>query len=244
MLIFFLTTQSEICHLMCDKLTEHSCHVFIDVERMYTSITMLRNPPDLIVVDYTLYNHEVFNLTEYMDFIHYRIPTIFYNEPCLIAGNRPDHWEHVIRLTYGYKDDQNPEEYYKAYERIAEIVEDPDIAQYIPLMQKPKMLPKNYYITKMYRDTSLKEAHKRLIDFKIRTNTPDNLFFIMELLYRSDTEPLSLEEMKDEYEKEIRPITLTSLKVQISKLRRILKDNPKENYDIVRRKAGYQLLAF
>jgi len=229
---------------MEDKLTEHFCHVFTDLDKLYSAYKNLHNPPDLFVIDYTLYNHEIFNLTDYMNDVHYRIPSIFYNDPCLIAGNRPDHWQHLIRITYGYKDTQNPEEYYEVFKQIASVVEDPDIAQYVPLMQKPKLLPENFYVTKMFKDTAIKEARHRLLDFKIKTKMPDNLFFIMELLFINEDKAISLEEIQKEYSKEIRNITIESLSVQISKLKKILKDNPQANYAIIKQKKGYRFLAF
>ena len=242
MLIFFLTDQPEICHIMADRLTEHSSHIFTNVSDIYDAVQSLRVPPDLFVVDYSMYNHEIFNLSEYMEEIKYRIPTIFYNEPCLIAGNRPDHWQQIILLTYGYKDTQDPEEYYSVYKIIESVVEDPDISQYIPLLQKPKMLPKNFYVTKMYDDTSIREAKKRLIDFKIKTNIPDNLFFILQLLYRNGETCLSLEEIQQYYEKELRSISIESLKVQISKLKKYLIENPEDKMILTKKKDGYQLL--
>jgi len=229
---------------MSDRLSEHFCHVFTDLDKFYNAFKNLHNPPDLFVIDYSMYNHEIFNLTNYMDNVRYRIPSIFYNDPCIIAGNRPDHWQHIIRITYGYKDTQNPDEYYEVYKIIASVVEDPDISQYIPLMQKPKMLPENFYVTKMYRDTSLKEARRRLLDFKLKTKMPDNLFFIMELLYINEDKALPLEEIQKEYSEQIRSITKESLIVQISKLKKIIKNNPEANYAIIRQKSGYRLLAF
>ncbi len=244
MLIFFLTDQSEICHIISDRLSEHSCHVFTDINKIYDAILNLHNPPDLLVVDYSMFNHEVFNLNEYMDQVHYSIPLIYYNDPCLIAGNRPDHWKQLTLIENNFLELKNSEEYYDIFKKIAEVVEDPDISQFIPLMQKPKLLPENFYVTKMYKDTVLKDARRRLMEFKSKTNMPDNLFFLMELLYINQDKSVTAESLRDEYSERIRPITLQSVVVQISKLKRIIKDFPEANYTIIKRKNGYQLIAF
>ena len=111
-------------------------------------------------------------------------------------------------------------------------------------MQKPKMLPEKFYVTKMYKDTVLKDAQRRLMEFKTKSNMPDNLFFLMELLYINMDKTVTVEELKDEYSQKIRPITMQSITVQISKLKRILKEFPEANYTIIKRKTGYQLIAF
>lgn len=244
MLIFFLTDQSEICHIISDRLAEHSCHVFTDINKIYDAILNLHNPPDLLVVDYSMFNHEIFSISEYMDQVHYHIPIIYYNDPCLIAGNRPDHWKHLLFLQNDLLESKNQDEYYDVFVKITEVVEDPDISQYIPLMQKPKMLPEKFYVTKMYKDTVLKDAQRRLMEFKTKTNMPDNLFFLMELLYIYLDKTVSAEELRDEYSQKIRPITIQSITVQLSKLKKILKDYPEANYTIIKRKTGYQLIAF
>ena len=103
-------------------------------------------------------------------------------------------------------------------------------------MQKPRPLPKDFYVTKMYKEASMKESNNRLISFKLKTKIPENLYFLMELLYRSQNIALSLEELQNQYADELRDIKISSLKCQISKLRRILDDNPEYKFTIVKRK--------
>ena len=242
MVIFFITFQPEICHIIADHLPDHSCYVFEGFDGAVSVMQNMKNLPDLLVLDYTLHNHEAFDINEFMDIVKRRIPKIYYNDPCIIAGTRADHWDFLIRYSHGYKRDIDPEIYYDVFERIEKVIKDPDISQYIPLMQKPKPLPKDFYVTKMYKEESMKDAYNRLISFKIRAKVPENLFFLMELLYRSQGTPLSLEELQKQHEEDSRFIKLSSLKCQISKLRRILEDNPEFKYTIIKRQNGYLLL--
>ena len=202
----------------------------------------LINLPDLLVLDYTMHNHEIFDINEFMDLVKRHIPKIYYNDPCIVAGTRADHWHLLLKYANGYKSDSDPEVYKDVFKRIEEVIEDPDISQYIPLMQKPRPLPKDFYVTKMYKEASMKDSNNRLISFKLKTKIPENLYFLLELLYRSQSSPLSLEELQKQYTDELRDIKISSLKCQISKLRRILEDNPEYKFAIVKRKSGYLLL--
>ena len=130
------------------------------------------------------------------------------------------------------------------FTKIAEVVEDPEISQYIPLLQKPKMLPENFFVTKMYMDTSLKEAKTRLYEFKVKAEIPENLFFLMELLYIKCEEPITLEELQKTYSEYANNISLNSLKVNLSKVRKILKDNPDQRLELIKRRDGYKMISY
>lgn len=242
MVIFFITFQPEICHIIADHLKDHSCWVFDGFDNAIGVMQNLINLPDLLVLDYTMHNHEIFDINEFMDLVKRRIPKIYYNDPCIVAGTRAVHWKVLIENAHGFKRDIDPAIYMDVFKRIEAVIADPDISQYIPLMQKPRPLPKNFYVTKMYKEASMKDAFNRLISFKIEAKVPENLFFLMELLYRSQDTPLSLEELQKQYEEDSRPIKISSLKCQISKLRRYIEDNPDFKYAIVKRKQGYLLL--
>ena len=242
MVIYFITFQPEMCHIIADHLKDHSCWVFDGFNNAIAVMQNLINLPDLLVLDYTLHNHEIFDINEFMDLVKRRIPKLYYNDPCIVAGTRAEHWHLLIKYSFGYKNNIDPETYHDVFERIERVIEDPDISQYIPLMQKPRPLPKDFYVTKMYKEASMKEAYNRLINFKIKAKVPENLFFLMELLYRSQETPLSLEELQKQYEEDSKSIKISSLKCQISKLRRYIEDNPDFKYAIVKRKQGYLLL--
>jgi len=144
MVIFFITFQPEICHIIADHIPDHSCYIFEGFDGAISVMQNMKNLPDLLVLDYTMHNHETFDINEFMDIIKRRIPKIYYNDPCIIASTRADHWDFLIKYSHGYKRDIDPKIYYDVFQRIEKVIEDPDISQYIPLMQKPKPLPKNF----------------------------------------------------------------------------------------------------
>jgi len=242
MIIFFITFQPEICHIIADNLPDHSCYVFDGFDGAISVMENMINLPDLLVLDYTMHNHEIFDINEFMDLIKKRIPKIYYNDPCIVAGTRAEHWDCLTRLSHGYKRGIDPQIYIDVFTRIENVIENPDISQYIPLMQKPKPMPKNLYITKMYNEESMKNAFNRLLTFKLKAKVPENLFFLLELLYRSQGKPLTLEELQKQHEEDCRSIKTSSLKCQISKLRKILAQYPEFKYVIVKRQNGYLLL--
>ncbi|MCQ2592564.1 MAG: helix-turn-helix domain-containing protein [Treponema sp.] len=244
MVIYLISPITEICHIMAKALFEHRCYVFSGYSEAYATIADLKMPPDLLVLDYTLFNHEIFHIIEYMDAIRYRIPLIFFNDPCPIASSRADHWEQVIKMTYDYKEEQKPEVYHKVYEIIESVVENPELRPYIPLMQKFKPLPKHLYVTKMYEDSSIKASYYSLINFKNKSKMSNGIFFLMELFYRNSDKAITLEELQKQYEDNRHFITIESLKVQISRLRTFLKNHSNNQYAILTRKDGYQLVVF
>lgn len=244
MLIFFLTLQPEICEHMAARLPDHKCFVFSSLDTFYTIFTNLINLPDLVILDYTIFNHEIFDVDEYMKSNHLTVPKIYYNDPCLTFPYRPKHWETLLSLSSVYNQKTNKDEYKAVLKIIAEVVEDPVLSPYINLIQKPPKLPKELYVTNMYNETSMKESFFDLISFKEKTKMPDNLFTLLEILYREKKSALSLEQIQQEYEENCRKISLSSLRSQISNLKKILKENSEAKLVIIKRKEGYQLLTY
>lgn len=242
MLIFFISFQPEICHIIADSIENHKCYVFGGFDSAISAMKNLKKLPDLLVFDYTMHNHQVFNIDEFMENCNHQLPYIYYNDPCIIAENRPDHWDFIVKNSEGYDKNIPLTEYRYVFGKIADVIENPDISQYIPLMQKPKPLPEKFYITKMYREDSMKNAYHNLISFKVHSKLPENLFFLLELFYNSPDKPLSLEELQKLHLEDNRSISTKSLVIQISKLRRYMYDFPEFNYTIIKRKDGYLLL--
>lgn len=245
MTILFLTLQPEICHYFANNLPDHTCFVFSQPEKFLSIIRNMKVPPDLLVLDYTLFNHDIFNIYEQMEDESTHIPAIFYNEPCTSKLSRTKFWEYIIKYEDCFNKNLDTSKYIPVFEVIQNIVENPDIREYIPLMQKPKPLPEKFLKRAFYsREEIFNSVKKQLYSLHNAKGMTPSKFYLLELFYLHMNDYMTLEQLQAEYEKDNRNITISSLKVQISRLRTIMKNTEKNRLVIINNKNGYKMVEF
>ena len=67
MTIYFASQEPEICHIFSKEFPEHSCFIFTSFASLMDMIKKLSIMPDLLVLDYLLYNHDIFDIFKEMN---------------------------------------------------------------------------------------------------------------------------------------------------------------------------------
>lgn len=241
MTIYFASQEPEICHIFSKEFPEHSCFIFTGFASLMDMIKKLSIMPDLLVLDYLLYNHDIFDIFKEMNKKSVYIPLIFYNDPTLILPKRSLHWKHIIEYQKpDFCDFTITEEYEKIFSKIEEMVESPELSPYIPLMQPHKKLPKEIINSDYYKKMLTTQEEDKLIFLK--NNLSENQFFLFNLFYENLDNFLSLDTIIKKYKADNREMTENSLKVVISRLRKKLRTLEISGFYIESHKNNYCLL--
>ena len=152
------------------------CFKFSTSSSLTEFLTSIKHLPDLLILDYTCYNHEFFNIQPTLKSINKLFPVIFYNDPCLIHPKRSLHWETQLKLLYNITEKEQLDKYKQVFEKIEAIVESPELKRYIPLMQTPLPFPKNESKTKTLFSKLQIDTSLSLLNFKKRCNLAENLY--------------------------------------------------------------------
>lgn len=240
MIIIFYTTQPEVCHIIAEKLSNHSCFIFTRQDLVYSAVDNMINPPDLLVLDYLVYNHSSFNVYHFMHDNNKEIPLIFYNDPCIITSTRTLFWLHFLEMNYPDTIDFSNEEFINVLKKIEETVESNELKPYIKLMQQPKPFPEYMRRTEFYGHVIETNSPDIIYRFKDDTKMPNNLFYLLEILFEYRDRTVSLDEIRERYTKHYRKISETSLKVHLSELNTLMKNNENFDFVLIKKKDGIE----
>ena len=107
MVVYFLTKQPELCHLIAEQLKKsfHICSIFTDSAELYGAVTQNGSEKiDLIALDYSLFEHDVFNPFEILlQNEKTIIPVIYYNDPYPESNEMAAYWKAKNRSCYKEK---------------------------------------------------------------------------------------------------------------------------------------------
>lgn len=246
--VFVYSMQPYIGQIICDHLTEkgHLCLCFQNQQEVGTTLMKLKTPPDLLVLDFTAYNHDDFDIYNFFLKKKLCLPLVFYNDPCLTMSTRARHWKSQIMLNQNSKKEQvfKIEKFDEIFKDLEELVESDELSPYISLMQKPKPLPE-YMIPKKYSLDYIKNVKKDFIlEFKKRASLPENLFYLLSILQANKDFLLSLSDIQKFYIRDGKEITENSLKVLISRLRSKIREDKQCKFIIRQTKGMYQFVKF
>ena len=179
----------------------------------------MSNGPDLLLLDYTSFNHDIFNIYVYLKKINKKFPVVFYNDPCLTRSTRSLHWKSLLELTLS-ESKQDLAKYDTVFSTLEELIDSAEFSPYVSLLQPPKKVPesliKDKYTLQFLRDSS----DDCILSFKERNKLPYNLFYLLRLLQMNKDYALKLKQIIEMYEMEGKKISEKSLKVLISQLKR------------------------
>lgn len=244
MIIYVYSTQIEIGQIICDHLTSlgNLCFQFPTTGDLAHGLSQLNNYPELLILDYTIYNHNLFNLRNYFSDIKINIPLVFYNDPCLTKSSRPKHWLSQIKLL---QKDVQIEDFYiyeKLFMELANLIEDKELSPFIKLMEPPLPIP-DYLKRKTLTLTTIKNNKNDNIEtFRENVKLPKNLYYLLEIFQKHKSIPLDSQSIIEIYNKDNKKITENSLKVLISKLKGEIKKDPNCNFKIDNCKGLYLFL--
>ncbi|MCR4953578.1 MAG: hypothetical protein K6A43_05830 [Treponema sp.] len=240
MIIIFYTTQPEICHIIAEKLPQHSCYIFTRQDLVYNAVSNMINPPDLLVLDYLVYNHNQFNVYDFMFANKRPIPLIFYNDPCIIAPTRTQYWLHFLESFYPDNMDFSSEELKNALKVIESTIESNELRPYIKLMQQPTPIPEYMRHSSYFGHVIETNSPNIIYEFKAESNMPNNLFYLLQILFEYKDNTITFEDLQNRYSKHYRKISTASLKVHISQLRTLIKKYEKYNFVIINKLDGIE----
>lgn len=232
MRIFIYARQHEISQIISDHLSEKGnlCFAFANQPDVSMAVRNQKKLPDLMILDYMLYNHDIFNIYTYMDEVNLKFPVIFYNDPCLIRSNRAAHWKAIIEITQTKYITKDFSDYEPVLNSLAELIESEEFKPYISLLQPAKPVPLSL-VKDSYTLQYLKENKDDCIyQFQERNNIPKNIFYLLVLLQKNKEVPLTLKEIADYYKKDGKEITIESLRVIMSRLRKYIRNDRECNF--------------
>ena len=246
MRIFIYSKQYELSQIIADHLTEKGnlCFAFANQSDISMAIRNQKKLPDLMILDYTLYTHDVFNLYSYMDEVDLKFPVIFYNDPCLIRKKRADHWKAIIELTQSKHIMKDFSAYVPSLTALEELIESEELFPYITLIQPAKQLPLSM-VKDSYTLQYLKENKNDCIyTFQERNKIPNNLFYLLELLQQNKNLMLSFKDIIEIYKKDGKEISEDSLRVHMSRLRKFIRNDRECNFLIYHEKDRYKFVRY
>lgn len=244
MIIYIYSTQPEIGQIIHDHLTSKGnlCFSFDNPDNIADTINKLKYYPDLLILDYTIYNHDLFNLRDFFNTKKIQIPVIFYNDPCLTKSSRPKHWKSQIELMQKLNTKKEISLYDSVFTNLAELIESKELSPYIKLMQNPLPIPSKLKKQNLSLENIKRKNNDNINDFKINVKLPNNLFYLLTLFQKNKNIQMSLNEIVELYKNDNKKITEESLKVLISKLRNEIKKDPSCKFIISNKRGLYSFL--
>lgn len=246
MKLFLYSQQREISQIISDHLSDkgHLCFIFDTMSDLSITLRSLKTMPDLLIMDYLSFNHDIFNIYDYFKFTNIKVPVIFYNDPCLLCSTRAIHWKMQLEITQKRFLNMDFSSYQTLFRDLEDLIESKEFKPYISLLQTPKKLPESL-IKDKYTLQYLQENKDDCIhQFKERTNLPNNLFYLLTLLQRNKDLELSYEDIEELYKENGKSITKESLKVNMSKLKKYIHNDKKCNFLIYHDKDRYRFVRY
>ena len=178
MRLFIFSTQPEISQILHDHFSSlgYLCITFNSMEEFFTSLDKKAIPPELMILDYMLFNHELFNIYTYLEEKDCIYPTIFYNDPCLTRSNHREHWKSQIEIIQNKNGKMDIKKLEPLLADLEKLIENKRIAPSIHLMQTPVPLPQEFISPKITLEYIQQNEDCGIEEFRVRNKLPNNLF--------------------------------------------------------------------
>lgn len=244
--IFIYSPQTEISQIISDNLCGggNQCVVFETLDNLSSMIKNMSKGPDLLLLDYTTFNHDIFNIHAYLKKINKVFPVVFYNDPCLTRSTRAGHWKAMLELTQSKTVQTDLSKYDQVFNKLAELIESEEFSPYISLLQPPKKVPENLIKDKYTLQYLKDNSDDCITSFKKRNKLPHNLFFLLKLLQKNKDFSMHIKQIIDLYEMEGKSISEKSLKVLISQLKRRIRLDKECEFLINQDHGTYRFIRF
>ena len=246
MKIFIYSPQREISQIISDHLsgkTNH-CIVFEKLDDLSSLIRSMAEGPDLLILDYLSYNHELFNIYAYLKKIQKQFPVIFYNDPCITRSSRIAHWKSMLEITQNSYENKDFSYLDEVFTKLEELILSKELSPYISLLQPPAKVPdsmiKDKYTLQYLKDNS----DDCITSFRERNKLPNNLFYLLSLFQKNKDYPIKLQRIIELYEEYEKKISEKSLKVLISRLKSLIRADKECGFLINQEKETYRFIRY
>lgn len=228
MKVFIFSKQREIAQVITDHLSDkgHLCFAFYRLENLREMIEKSESRPDLLILDYMTFNHAMFDIYHFFERRKYHIPIVYYNEPVPIMPTRTDHWLVQIEYKQNYYLKLDLETFRPILTDLEELIEAPEFKPYVSLLQEPKPLPKTLIHDQLTLHYLRENENDCIYEFKDKIKLSPSLFYLLEILQKNKSQPMSTKEILQVYKKDKKQMTEASLKVIMSRLRSKIRQNP------------------
>ena len=225
MKIFIYSHQREISQIIADHLSYkgNHCIPFFNLSDLSSIMRNLQKGPDLLILDYLTYNHEIFNIHTYFKKLNKSVPVIFYNDPCLTRSTRSLHWKALLELIQADFTDKDLAVYDDVFIKLAELIESPEFSPYVSLLQPPKEIPQSLIKERLTLQYIKDISDDCITSFKERNNLANNLFYLLSILQKNKDTFLSINRIVEYYKMDGKQMTEKSLKVLISNLKKTIR---------------------
>lgn len=246
MKIFIYSTQREISQIISDHLSfkGNHCIPFETSEDLSSLVKTMKEGPDLLILDYLSYNHDIFNIYSYLRGINRPIPVIFYNDPCITRSTRVAHWKSILELVMPSYPPRDYSIFDKTFTKLEELIISEEFSPYISLLQPPQPVPvtmiKDKYTLQYLRD----KADDCITSFREKNKLPNNLFYLLSLLQKNKDYSLSIRQILDLYKRDEKIISEKSLKVLLSRLKSIIRADKECNFLIFQDKGRFRFIRY
>lgn len=245
MRVYIFSPQVEIAELIADNLTdnENMCIPFPTFTQLYEEVKNAKKYPDLLILDYMMYNHEAFSITENLNQHNIYLPVVWYNDPCIQASSRVRHWKTMIKtLQCENEPNKDLSHFDDLFLKLQNLVECDELRPYIALMQKPEPLPEKYIRKKITLDYIKKMNIDNIKEFQHRSKLSDSLYYLLTVFFRNKDAPLTKDLIIEEYKKDFKTIEKKSLNTMICNLRKAIRDDGHCNFYITGTKKFYTFI--
>jgi DNA-binding response OmpR family regulator len=242
MTIYFYTRQKKVCKKIADILEEQNniCCIYTDEGEFYKALSNMKKYPDLLLLDYLVFNHDVFNVYRYMQEIKCLVPLIFYNDPFPPEDIRVQYWIMILKLYYS-DTDINTDLYTSTLNLVADAVNSDKLRPYIALMRPPLSYPEQENNTAEFLPAASPKVQDKTITF-IRNELPDSLYSVFIILYKHRGKTISILELQSLLKQKDREVKIDTIYSDISRLRAFFKIHNSGGIDILKAGKGYKLL--
>lgn len=250
--LYLFSFRMELIQIIADELRKksHSCVCFNNMNSFLCAINTGKKAPDLAIIDYTVWNHQLYDFGAYQRKHNLFLPFIYFNDPCPM-GPYIIHWEIMLNTMLikfpGRIRKEQEELFINRFKTIlkdlSQIVNSEILKPYIPLIQKAKDLPEGLPIKNPL--DYLSKLTPKSFDFnkfKEKVNLPPSSEFIFKIFLANVEKPLSVANICEEYHKQSKEMSEKSVGPVISKLKQYLRKDEDCPYVISSENKNYVLL--
>lgn len=238
-----------------------ACVIFENQEDFFKTIREFTFKPDLLVLDYTHFNHLILNVYNYLlHTYHCTIPAVFFNDPNLNSEKRVEYWLEMLETMYKDRAEQLRSELYKksltllsnameAYSKTdcqKEAVQTQLKTAFNAEIQEPALsknsTPPVVNTEHASEQHSLQSEADLIYQSGISSQLSSSAYLIYDTLIKKAPEAASLQELINAIQKNEKTPSKNTVVCLISTIRAVLKQSPDKRYEIIKIHDGYKLL--
>lgn len=261
--ILFLTMprNKNECSYYSEYITNYggACVIHETQEDFFNEIRACSFKPELLVLDYTHFNHLILNVYNYLlHTYHCTIPAVFFNDPNLKEEKKVEYWSEMLDTMYGMEPLQSGR-YKKALTILSNAMKEysticfrngiaPAYKESACYTEKQLFSPSESGAPAVIDTDHLQEQHMLPVESSlvycsdIASRLTSSAYLIYDTLVKEAPEAVSLQELINVIKKNEKTPSKNTVVCLISSIRTVLKNAPDKKYDIIKTHGGYKLL--